>query len=245
MNRFSRPSRTPSKLSESLHHQINAYCLAASAAGVGLMALAQPATARVVHGRIDFALCGNESYPFNPAGQRITPLFRFWGGFSYTSVNSFSWVRAGFSGEVSGASALLASNGFVASLKRGAPVGPGSPFGQGNVYGLLFTYSRAQGSQNHQGNFKFNQIGYFGFRFPISGKKHYGWVRIHIHLRHGLCSAVEHLLDYGYETIPNKPIIAGKTHGKDDMTVQPASLGALAAGSSALSTRRRDEGASK
>jgi hypothetical protein len=227
-----RTARVASDLPGSLHKRLNAYAVAASAAGVGVLALTMPAEAKVVHGRIDFALCGNESYPFNPAGQSITPLFRFWGGFSYTSVNSFSWVRAGFSGEVSGASALLASNGFVASLKRGAPVGPSRPFGQGNVYGLLFTYSHAQGSQNHQGNFKFNQIGYLGFRFPISGKKHYGWVRIHIHLRHGLCSAVEHLLDYGYETIPNKPIAAGKTHGKDEPT-----LGRLAQGASGMSDR--------
>src|SRR5579864_3478767 len=44
-----RPTRVPSQLSESLHKQLSAYALAASAAGVGMLALAQPAEARVIY----------------------------------------------------------------------------------------------------------------------------------------------------------------------------------------------------
>jgi hypothetical protein len=40
------------------------------------------------------------------------------------------------------------------------------------------------------------------------------------------------LTGYAYETIPNKPIIAGKTKGPDVFTVQPGSLGHLARGAS-------------
>ncbi len=39
--------RTPSRLSDSLHHRLNMYALAASAAGVGVLALAQPAEAEI------------------------------------------------------------------------------------------------------------------------------------------------------------------------------------------------------
>jgi hypothetical protein len=58
---------------------------------------------------------------------------------------------------------------------------------------------------------------------------------------------------YAYETIPNKSIIAGKTKGPDDGTVEesnaaltvptskPATLGLLALGSSGLSIWRREE----
>ena len=42
-----RSARTPSQLSESLHKWLNAYALAASAAGVGV--LAQPAEAKIVY----------------------------------------------------------------------------------------------------------------------------------------------------------------------------------------------------
>jgi hypothetical protein len=43
-----------------------------------------------------------------------------------------------------------------------------------------------------------------------------------------------YLSGYAYETIPNKAIIAGKTIGRDVITVQPGSLGHLAAGASAI-----------
>src|SRR5579863_9061992 len=45
----SRPPRTPSRLSDFLHHQLNSYVLAASAAGVSLLALTPPAEAKVVY----------------------------------------------------------------------------------------------------------------------------------------------------------------------------------------------------
>jgi hypothetical protein len=44
-----RRARVPSQLPESLHKQVNAYALAASAAGVGVLALAQPAEARIIY----------------------------------------------------------------------------------------------------------------------------------------------------------------------------------------------------
>jgi len=44
-----RPARVPSQLSESLHHRLNMYAIAAGAAGVGALALAQPAEAKIVY----------------------------------------------------------------------------------------------------------------------------------------------------------------------------------------------------
>ncbi len=43
--------RIPSKLSDSLHQRLNSYALAASAAGVGLLALVQPAQAKIIYTR--------------------------------------------------------------------------------------------------------------------------------------------------------------------------------------------------
>lgn len=48
VKRSSAPSNTVS-LSESVSHQLNMYVLAASAAGVGMLALAQPAEAKIVY----------------------------------------------------------------------------------------------------------------------------------------------------------------------------------------------------
>lgn len=58
------------------------------------------------------------------------------------------------------------------------------------------------------------------------------------------------LTGHAYETTPNKPITAGKTHDPDEAVVEesrnlrtpePASLGALAMGAPRLSTWRRKE----
>ena len=65
---------------------------------------------------------------------------------------------------------------------------------------------------------------YLGLKFYVKGKAHYGWAR----LKTTACHAT--LTGYAYETIPNKPIITGKTKGPDVITVQPGGLGALAPG---------------
>jgi hypothetical protein len=44
-----RPSRAPSKLSESLHQRLNMYALVAGAAGVSALALMPPAEAKIVY----------------------------------------------------------------------------------------------------------------------------------------------------------------------------------------------------
>jgi hypothetical protein len=61
----------------------------------------------------------------------------------------------------------------------------------------------------------------------IEGKSHYGWARMSVEIKGTNLTAT--LTGYAYETIPNKPIIAGKTHGKDEAT-----LGHLATGASAI-----------
>ena len=43
------PTRVPSQVSESLHKRLNAYALAASAAGLGVLAFAPPAEAKIVY----------------------------------------------------------------------------------------------------------------------------------------------------------------------------------------------------
>ena len=76
---------------------------------------------------------------------------------------------------------------------------------------------------------------YLGLKFAIKGKIHYGWARLNewCNRNGGAGTGAEALLTgYAYETIPNKPIITGKTKGPDVITLEPGSLGALAAGAS-------------
>ena len=57
MKPYSQP-RTPSRLSDSVHRQLNMYALAASAAGVGMLALAQPAQAEIIYTKTYRAVFG-------------------------------------------------------------------------------------------------------------------------------------------------------------------------------------------
>jgi hypothetical protein len=98
---------------------------------------------------------------------------------------------------------------------------------------------------------------YLGLRFIIKGKEHYGWAGVYINAYNYPTTIVATLEGFAYETIPHKPIAAGKTHGSDgaeavserpaDSTTsrttapEPATLGALALGSPGLSIWRREE----
>jgi hypothetical protein len=98
---------------------------------------------------------------------------------------------------------------------------------------------------------------YLGLRFNIKQKTHYGWARLNISCNPKNRRITALLTGYAYETIPNKPIVTGKTKGPDDLgnvaqpspaalrapTHQPASLGLLAMGARALSIWRLEESA--
>jgi hypothetical protein len=78
--------------------------------------------------------------------------------------------------------------------------------------------------------------GYLGLKFMLSGKVHYGWARVSLTIKNNRFNTAT-LTGYAFETIPNKSIIIGKTHGPD-VIAKPATLGGLAAGASARSTWR-------
>ncbi len=74
---------------------------------------------------------------------------------------------------------------------------------------------------------------YLGLKFTIHNQDHFGWARLTTKIDAGKNPLMRTTLTgYAYETIPNKPIIAGKTKGSDVITVAPGSLGVLAAGAS-------------
>ncbi len=84
-----------------------------------------------------------------------------------------------------------------------------------------------------RGPWAFDGNGYLGLRFKIGKQIHYGWARLTVQ-ELGDYKFKATLTGYAYETIPNKPIITGHTKGPDVITLEPGSLGALAAGVSRL-----------
>src|SRR5271169_4356752 len=65
MKSVARLPGTPSTLSDSLRHNLNMYALTASAAGVSLLALAQPSEARIVYTKTHQVIGRNGVYPID------------------------------------------------------------------------------------------------------------------------------------------------------------------------------------
>jgi hypothetical protein len=214
-----RTARVPTRLSESLHKRLNAYALAASAAGVSVLALAQPTEARIVYTKAHLQFATNTIYPLDLNHDGITD-FSFYDRSTFTgsgvrydllSVRRRNLVKGYQSG--SGA----------AALKRGVRIGLPWESG-GSFMAIASNHGRERGKWLNVKN------RYLGVRFQISNQHHYGWIRLRVETIGYHITAT--LTGYAYETIPNKPIIAGQTHGRDQAT-----LGRLAQGASGLSNR--------
>jgi hypothetical protein len=79
-----------------------------------------------------------------------------------------------------------------------------------------------------------NKTRYLGLKFFINGKAHYGWARVKVaQAIDGSPRLSATITGYAYETVANKAITTGKEKGPDAASIQPATLGHLARGSSA------------
>jgi hypothetical protein len=80
---------------------------------------------------------------------------------------------------------------------------------------------------------------FLGFSFVIEGQAHFGWTRLSFR-NIGCYRCILGVIDYAYETIPNKAIIAGDEGQSAEISTVP-SLGALALGNSGLDIWRTKE----
>lgn len=226
--------RTPTALSDSVQHQLNMYALAASAAGVSALALAQPAEAKIVYTPAHIVLVAqSNTHYYLDLNHDGTKDFTFLHAYFYSVTTGFfgSWVSmTPYKGNGNG---VMGHNRNASALRAGVKVGPSGHFSR---YGLMagaggIASNRTQtpdtsffGAWANSGNGLRNR--YLGLEFAIKGKVHYGWARVSVSNFHFNAT----LTGYAYETISNKPIITGKTKGPDVITVGPATLGRLALG---------------
>jgi hypothetical protein len=223
MKPSSNQPRRPSKLSDSLHRQLNSYALAASAAGVGALALGHPAEAKIIYTPTNVNVTNGLGLDLNNDGIKDFV-------FATSTSNPTSWVhvRPAYSKNlIWGTGGRGRSFGSASALPAGAVIRAGEALQVFNTQMCVAVrgkpVSGLWGSEKKR---------YLGLTFQINGKAHYGWAR----LSFSACKGT--LTGYAYETIPNKRIIAGKTKGREVITMEPASLGDLAAGSSAIPASR-------
>jgi hypothetical protein len=242
-----RTSRQAAHLSELLHRQLNSYALAASAAGVGVLALAKSAEAKVVYTPAKVRLQGKDVYLIDLTHNGNANFIL--NGSRYSSIDRSASSRAVFPGTnyPNGAAQMWGAYPFASALKAGTKIGPDGAFAaNANFMGAVVDVV-SQKSVVFFGKWVNGGKGvkdrYLGLKFTIHNQDHFGWARLTTKIDAGKNPLMTTTLTgYAYETVANKPIVAGKTHGKDVITVQPASLGDLARGAAAIPAGRDKEG---
>jgi hypothetical protein len=249
--------------SNRLNRQAGMYSLAAAAAGVSLLALAQPAVSEVVVTRKTIPI------PLAPYNQDTSPKISM----ANNGIDNFSFVlAAGVSnlgprelvmipiglGEEAG-NQVLCGGSFYAkamALDRGVTIGPAvGPSETFSSYAALIEGTNSSG--NGGGFFPRGYWGgnpknkYLGVRFQLGGKTHYGWIRLTVTLNTKLEKPTLEatITGYAYETVANKPIKAGTAALSTAEAQVPKkiqhktgpSLGMLAAGAEELTAWRREE----
>jgi hypothetical protein len=239
MAKVSGKPRAAVKLGNEFEKRLSSYASSALAAGVGLLAMTNSSDAKIVYtpAHIKIPLSNTHTVPLdlNHDGKpdfffanhstfsRYGDYGRFVLQISASSSPNRVWGKGGslsirFASALPGGRVVRAEKSYFQSGKVAQ---------MASVLGYSF--------QSHtQGQFPYARGRYLGMQFVIEGKIHYGWARLNvpsISQQHGITAVVT---GYAYETIPGKPIITGKTKGPDVVTLQPATLGHLATGASAI-----------
>jgi len=222
-----RPTRAPKQLSGSLHKRLNAYTLAASAAGVGTLALALPAEAKIIYTAAHHVVGKNSHFNLDLNHDGIND-FRF----TISSVGTSHGLGTTMSVLGHGANQVWGRYRSASALKAGVKIESFGPFSGSHMFMGQVLYSM----NNKSTSFRYPWLNggkgvkdrYLALKVELNGKAHYGWARLSVRAKERF-QIVATLTGYAYETIPGKPIIAGQTHGKDEAT-----LGHLATGASAI-----------
>lgn len=237
------------KFSDVIHRRLNFYALAASAAGVGVLALVQPSEAKIVYTPTHHTLT-NGTLPIPVDGTHdFTLSDKFY-------IITGSWSTQLLNINLSGNASVVGSKGSATALRKGAVIGPTDKFQAGK--GLMaggFCETQISSSRVF-GPFANTTQRYLGLKFKVNGKVHYGWARfssITAAACNGGPAVSATLTGYAFETIAGKSVIAGQTKGPDDTNIEgpnsfltpptskSATLGMLALGTPALSIWRREE----
>lgn len=237
--------------------------MAAAAAGVTTLALSQPSGAEVIitNKNIPIPQCNvlspcSISLDLNGDGINDLKfsLLSSLSAYGYFAGTNFLRVTAHNGGGVMGTAG--GSHGpYASALLRGAKIGASDHFlsDKDTIEDTYFNYhTYFQGFKRFYGKWAGNHPNRFlGVRFKISGKIHYGWVRITVNsaLTHPFNLMSATITEYGYETIANKSLGAGLASTNfADLQVPPTtepprrdSLGMLALGAEGRALWRREE----
>ena len=246
-------------LGQVLSRRLVSYATAATAAGAGLFALAQPAEAHVVFTPTHVLIGPRSNYMLDLTND-VTTDFVIHGLVTANSSTVFSrfFIKPSPPNAMEGATHLGSST--ANALKAGAVIGSSQRFVKGGQQGALMgEIINSPGGGQYRGQWTnvFNR--YLGLKFQINGETHFGWARLSVKFSFFKPETAV-ITGYAYETDPNTPIMAGQEQGEagdgivpepetgedgspgawstTPQTLQPASLGILALGAPGLSAWR-------
>lgn len=262
--------KTPSSLHQPLQQRLNAYSLAAGAAGASLLTLAQLARAEIVYTPANQTIGYRGSYNLDLNRDGIVDFVimeRARKGHlgSQSSFQSL-WVDALPANRVNcGYPFCLSTFIYAAALRQGSIIGSGQ-----QQHGWLPGVAQMADAQHRNGRtYYFDSWAnatdrYLGLRFQINSETHFGWARLTVTFHPGPPKRrtwIARLTGYAYETVPGRSIQAGQTSAEEnarDFTIPSsvvalgrlgpvsisarfATLGALALGFDGLPLWRREE----
>jgi hypothetical protein len=254
--------RIPVALDPNLERRLGAYATAAAAAGIGLLCTANTAEAEIVYTETNQKIVfGGWTYlplDLNHDGQPDFNLSAY--GYGYSAHgNDFATNNLYVSGAKQSNAVLTNAKGYAGPARAGHRIGPLGAFssaGRRGMAGCFFHYFYWSHfySRTSWGPWQNVTDRYLGLRFMIKGQPHYGWARLTV-LPAKACQVTATLTGYAYETVPNKPIIAGLTQDADqpgkslarpdpvslrapESRPEPGTLGFLALGLPGLPIRR-------
>jgi hypothetical protein len=236
--RTARKSRIPASLNPRLDRKLLAYATAAGAAGVAVLALAQPCQAEIVYTQAHMKLKNGAFVPLDLNGDGVADftlrVFHYClitcGAGNFPTGTGASIGTAYLKGAQSQNQIVFevtASDIFASNLKPGAKIGAGENFRAGRQLDLFdceyFAFNSCFGGWQQQGERTVS--GYVGLEFSANGETYYGWARISI--SHELSRVTGLLEGYAYENIPGRPIRAGETSGTDQQGENAGAVGTL------------------
>ena len=223
--------RATAILTTRLERELAAYAVAAGAAGVGILALSQPADAKIIYTSAHKNISRGQTYRLD-VNHDGTADFTFHNEFQTTDTGGSSWlsVRPVGSNAVRGFVDHYGI-GWADALKLDARIGPKKTFIE-QAARMVFIGVGSSGTVT-LGRWINVRKRYLGLRFKIHGETHYGWARLNV--SHPLPFVISaRLTGYAYETNPDKPIVAG------DMGPTGESLGHLALGAADREQKRQN-----
>jgi len=197
----------PSPRPTTLNRRLDAYILAAAAAGAGLL-VGEPTEASVVYTHANVAFSNNQNCSLDLNGDGVADFVLRDVVFNKSSGHD---ITLSVRGMTAGNSVMgfKSEDGFfevAVARNQGAKIA----FGTGLSSAMLARFSSSCGGIHFVfGRWVDVQNKYLALKFVINGETHFGWARLSVHVNSEFLNAF--LTGYAYESVPGKAILAGQT----------------------------------